>query len=115
MLRVSLAFILFFIASVQCGCTSEVFSVLAGYPVSYSGRNEDYRCSIANLDNPNFCWCSYSLNTQQWIAVSSMMPEKWIGVITQGRPTQDQWVTQYQVSYTLDGQDWMLVDDGKIF
>jgi hypothetical protein len=44
-----------------------------------------------------------------------MMPEKWIGVVTQGRPTQDQWVTQYQVSYTLDGQDWMLVDDGKIF
>lgn len=47
--------------------------------------------------------------------VSSMNPEKWLGVVTQGRPTSSQWVTKYQVGYTLNGEDWMLVDDGRVF
>ena len=97
------------------GCTNEVYSVLAGYPVTYSTTNSAYQCTLARLDSPDYCYCAMVVNSQQWAGVSSMIPEKWISVITQGRPSGDQWVSEYQVSYTINGQDWKFVDDGRIF
>ncbi len=47
--------------------------------------------------------------------ISSIKPEMWIAVITQGRPNWKQWVEEYQVSYTMNGVDWSYVDGGKKF
>jgi hypothetical protein len=96
-------------------CTSEVFAVLAGFPYTYSSQNPDHHCQLNQLDNNVFCWCSEDNNQQQWAQVSSINPEKWIAVVTQGRPTFDQRVTQYRVSYSLNGADWTFVDNGKVF
>lgn len=94
MLQFRVFFLITFIVSmVHCECTSEVYSVLAGYPVTFSGHYPDFACTINGLDNPNYAWCAYSLNTQQWIKVSSMNLERWTAVITQGRASTDQWVT----------------------
>ena len=64
----------FIVSVIHCGCTSEVFSVLAGYPVTFSGTHPTTSCALATLDNPKFSWCAWDLNTEQWIMVSSMNP-----------------------------------------
>ena len=33
----------------------------------------------------------------------------------QGRGDLDQWVKEIQISYTSNGQEWNMVDEGKIF
>lgn len=77
----------------MAGCTSEVFAVLAGFPYTYSSQDPDNRCHLNQIDNSDFCWCSLANNQQQWAQVSSINPEKWTAVVTQGRPVWDQWVT----------------------
>lgn len=44
-----------------------------------------------------------------------MKPQLWKGVITQGRSNADQWVEEYRVSYTIDGDKWEFVDGGSLF
>ncbi len=36
-------------------------------------------------------------------------------IATQGRSDYDQWVKSYRVMYTIDGINWSLVADGKVF
>ena len=74
------------------GCTNEVYSVLAGYPVTYSSRNSGNDCSIFRLDIQSNSWCAGTNDRQQWLQVSSMNPELWLGVVTQGASHVDQWV-----------------------
>ena len=51
-------------------------------------------------------------DVNQWIQVDLHAAFKVTGVITQGRNQYyNQWVTSYQISYSIDGQDWTLVED----
>ena len=47
--------------------------------------------------------------------VSSIIPQTWAGVITQGRGDLDEWVTSFMVLYSNDGVNWDAVDNGKVF
>ena len=42
-------------------------------------------------------------------------PRYWTNVILQGRGDYPQWVTSFKVTYSLEGQYWYDVDDGKTF
>ena len=72
-------------------------------------------CQFWYLDNTAYAWAAISSSTSNWVQINSVLPEKWIAVVTQGRPTSDQWVTSYQVKYTLDGREWIYVDGGRNF
>ncbi len=58
----------------------------------------------------NYAWAFLSgfNNQNQWIQVSSGgYPVSWTSIITQGRGDCClQWVSQYKVSYSLDGYSW---------
>lgn len=103
------------VAHVLAGCTNEVFSVLTGYPVTYSTRMPAHDCSIFRLDISDYAFSAGINDKQQWVQVSSMNPEYWVGVMTQGRSNADQWITEYMVSYTNDGRSWTFADKGRLF
>ena len=107
--------------------TSKLISaVKAGFPVTFSSvwrsdhdayRLDEVRVSGEPKANVG-AWCSAVLDTNQWIQVSSLEPKYWTGVTTQGRSDPydcKQWVKKYTVKYTLDGENWYLADDGKVF
>ncbi|EFA75554.1 discoidin II [Heterostelium album PN500] len=53
-------------------------------------------------------WCALTNDApNQFVTLSSTEPVEFIGVCTQGRGDADQWVTSYQVKYTLDGSNWV--------
>ena len=55
-------------------------------------------------------WCSVgSADPNPWIQVDFITKVYITAVITQGRGDYDQWVTEYQVAYSSDGQDWQHV------
>ncbi|EFA75555.1 discoidin II [Heterostelium album PN500] len=52
-------------------------------------------------------WCALTNDApNQWVTLSSTEPVEFVGIRTQGRGDFDQWVTSYQVKYTLDGSNW---------
>lgn len=87
-----LILLLAFALEILTACTSEVFTVLAGYPVTYSSRFNAYDCEIFRLDVRNNAWSAGINDKQQWVQISSMAPEFWVGVVVQGRGNADQWV-----------------------
>ena len=92
-----------------------ISTVQAGYSVTYSSLYTNPDCWMFTLNHPFSAWSAYVSNTSQWVQVSSTKNEVWVAVITQGRPNADQWVTEYRVSYTLDGTSWTYVDNSKLF
>ncbi|XP_038051445.1 lactadherin-like isoform X1 [Patiria miniata] len=88
---------------------------------------EDGRIPDANITASTFwsnsaAWAPYrgrlNLEGAAWLYAGSSDPNPWIqvdfggrviitGVITQGRPDNyNQWVTEFQVAYSNDGQQW---------
>lgn len=55
------------------------------------------------------------MNTKQWIQVGSPFIKTWKKLIFQGRGDEDQWVTGFKVSYTIDGKTWKFAEKGRIF
>jgi hypothetical protein len=92
-----------------------IYTVRAGYSVTYSSLYTNPDCWMFNLDHSFSAWSAYVSDNQQWVEISSTKVEVWVGVITQGRPNFDQWVSEYQVKYTLDGVTWSSVDNGNLY
>ena len=97
------------------------YAVKLGFPVTMSTLY-DASCGNYQLDNvqregSGLCqsWVAGSNDVQQWIQVSSIVPQTWEGVITQGRGDAPQWVTNFMVLYSDDGVNWTAVDDGRVF
>jgi hypothetical protein len=110
-----LAMVCLLIVPALSGCTNEVYSVLAGYPVTYSSRHSAHECSIFRLDIQDYAFSAGVSDKQQWVQTTSMNPELCLGVVTQGRSNNDQWITEYMVSYSNDGREWTFVDKGRLF
>ena len=59
-------------------------------------------------------WTAGTQDLNQWIQVE-FESSKWMnGIIIQGRSNTNQWVTEYKVQYSIDGENWqyvMTVDD----
>ncbi|KAK3611483.1 hypothetical protein CHS0354_039095 [Potamilus streckersoni] len=51
-------------------------------------------------------WIPRHADQFQWVQVDFGLPERIVGIITQGRQDMPQWVTTYTVSYSMDGQTW---------
>ncbi|XP_072019705.1 lactadherin-like [Amphiura filiformis] len=51
-------------------------------------------------------WCALRNNDDQWIQVNLMVSTTVRGIITQGREDKDQWVTEYKVQSSSDGDSW---------
>ncbi|XP_038060597.1 lactadherin-like [Patiria miniata] len=61
-------------------------------------------------------WCNdgASDNTNPWIQADLGCNATITGVITQGRGDYHEWVTQFKVAYSNDGQEWTdVTDDGS--
>lgn len=95
------------------GGKNEVFSVLCGFPVTYSSIYPHADCQIWRLGTDAYAWSPSANDLNQWIQVSSVKPETWIGVVTQGSANYEQRVVERQASYTLNGIDWLFVDNGS--
>ena len=54
-------------------------------------------------------WVAETEDLNQWIQVDLMISTWVTGVKIQGREDWDQWVTEYKVEYSSDGQNWMHV------
>eukprot|EP01132_Coremiostelium_polycephalum_P002464 gene2464-3046_t len=52
------------------------------------------------------CWAPRDMNTNQFIMASQLTPFTVKGLGIQGRSDADQWVTQFQIHYSLDGINW---------
>jgi len=60
-------------------------------------------------------WCAAVNDTNQYLQISTGALRRWVSVSTQGRFGCPQWMTNYVVAYTLNGVDWKLVDEGRVF
>ena len=61
-------------------------------------------------------WKPLKDDTNQWIQVSTVYQiVDWSSVIIQGRQDQDEWVTAFKVSTSIDGINWKYVEDGRTF
>ena len=58
-------------------------------------------------------WCTGWPDLHQWIQVDLMLPTWVTGVMIQGRQDHPQWVTEYKVEYSSDGQNWTYVQSRK--
>ena len=76
---------------------------------AYFGRLNDAPVQ----DITNGVWTAYTQDKNQWIRVNFGVPRLLTGIITQGRPGKDQWVTQYKVQFGDDGVNWQYVVDSQ--
>ena len=70
----------------------------------------------AQLPDSVGAWCAAGRKDNQWIQVDLMIPTWITGVMTQGREDTSEWVKQYKVEYSSNGQNWTYVqsyDDHK--
>ena len=91
----------------QCGMV-ERYSVAEGNYVSISSFY-DAECkdpALSGNSTANNCYWRANTLSNEWIQVSTVIPQKWVAVITQGNPMYDWWVTQYKVLYSMDGITW---------
>ena len=60
-------------------------------------------------------WVARKNNKNQWIEAEFQSNSKITGVQTKGRGDHDQWVIEYKISYSTNGDDWSVYanDDGK--
>ena len=81
----------------------------------WGGNHLNYRLDHPETQTGVACWSAASKDLNQFVQFSSPNPVKFTGVTTQGRGDFDQWVKEYLVAYSLDGETWMAVDDGNVF
>ncbi|XP_072025093.1 uncharacterized protein [Amphiura filiformis] len=57
-------------------------------------------------------WVAEFDDQNQWIQAGLLRQISITGVIVQGNPSTDKWVTRFQVQHSLDNVDWLFVKDG---
>eukprot|EP00026_Physarum_polycephalum_P012869 Phypoly_transcript_13211.p1 GENE.Phypoly_transcript_13211~~Phypoly_transcript_13211.p1 ORF type:complete len:162 (+),score=13.50 Phypoly_transcript_13211:445-930(+) len=73
------------------------------------------RLNSAGMGAGSHSWCAKTLDSFQWVGVGFDTPKKVTAVATQGRGDYAQWVEEYIVKYSLNGIDWFVAEDGKVF
>ncbi|XP_068225781.1 lactadherin-like isoform X2 [Palaemon carinicauda] len=84
-------------------------SASSSYPSSW-----DPGCHIkyARLHQPNGrAWCAGSKQAGEWILVDLGVPAKVTGLLTQGKGDEEEWVTSFELSYSLDAYHWHYARD----
>ena len=61
--------------------------------------------------NHEGAWVPTTSDPYQWLQID-LHRQIWVsGIVIQGRPDVEEWVTRYHVEYTLDGVSWENVTD----
>ena len=92
-----------------------VSSVFTGGTYNYHGATN------ARLNHPaefngtsaSGAWVAAVDDLYQWIQVNLGVLKMVSGIVLQGREDESQWVTKYQVNYSLDAISWMWVKDAN--
>ena len=61
--------------------------------------------------NQEIAWVPTINGQDQWLQIDLYHQILVSGVVIQGRPDMEEWVTRYRVEYALDGVSWELVKD----
>ena len=51
-------------------------------------------------------WSAKTNDANQWIQAEFESDFRITGLQTQGRNAKDQWVKEYKISYSMNGNDW---------
>ncbi|XP_071796193.1 uncharacterized protein [Asterias amurensis] len=80
--------------------------------ITASSQRDSYRQPSNARLNLNRCWIPANGSfVDSWLQIDvGINPVHIEGVITQGRPGGDSWVTHYQVQYSIDGTAWLYVN-----
>ncbi|XP_030005898.1 macrophage mannose receptor 1 [Sphaeramia orbicularis] len=66
--------------------------------------------------NGDSCWMPSGNPTSSWIQVNLGQKRKVTGIVIQGCPNNDHWVTKFKVQHSLDGTTWTdYTADGEFF
>ena len=103
-------------AGTTAACRSRPLGLLSGEVKDWQlaassvvSRAVDADCAVkyARLHAPGKrAWCPENLKQGEWILVDLGVQSEVSGVMTQGRDTMDQWVTQFYISYSEDAYRW---------
>ena len=70
------------------------------------------------LNQPDGAWIAGINDENQWIQVGLLRQTTITGVLIQGNPTSDRWVSKFQIQYSLNNVNWLFVkndaDDNEV-
>lgn len=73
----------------------------------YNGRLNKQPYNNANAQTVSYgAWCAGANNNRQWLMVNFNAVKRVTAVATQGRYDYDQWVKQYKLQHSMDGNTW---------
>ena len=79
--------------------------------VSKTSLDDDTDATHGRLNLPDDAWTSGIDDEDQWIEVRLLRQTTITGVLIQGNPTSDRWVTTFQIKYSLDHGSWSYLKD----
>ncbi|XP_068430349.1 uncharacterized protein [Clinocottus analis] len=66
--------------------------------------------------NGNSCWMPSGTPTSSWIQVNLGQTRKVTGIVIQGCPQNDYWLTKFKIQHSMDGTSWTdYTADGQFF
>ncbi|KAM4528248.1 uncharacterized protein PAE49_000185 [Odontesthes bonariensis] len=66
--------------------------------------------------NGNSCWMPSGSPTSSWIQVNLIQTKKVTGIVIQGCPQNDHWITKFKIQHSMDGLTWTdYTADGEFF
>ena len=98
-----------------------VAAVASGYPVrastEYDPNHSVTNCVINSQKSraSAHSGCESTNDSTQWIGVCFCGVKKVIRIATQGRCESQQFITQYKVTYSIDGISWAAADNDRVF
>jgi len=85
------------------------------YASSEYNNDHSYSVKGARLNYQGTCWCARDLDVMQFLHVGFEIPHLIVRVATQGRADADQWISEYYLKWSLDGEEWNVVEGGRLF
>ena len=79
--------------------------------VSKTSLDDDTDATHGRLNLPDDAWTAGIDDEDQWIEVRLLRQTTITGVLIQGNPTSDRWVTKFQMKYSLNHTNWFCVTD----
>ena len=85
---------------------------------SSSNLDNDTDATHCRLNQPDGAWIAGIDDENQWIQVGLLRQTDITGVLIQGNPTSDRWVSKFQIQYSLNNVNWVFVkneaDDNEV-
>ncbi|KAK5617685.1 hypothetical protein CRENBAI_001663 [Crenichthys baileyi] len=88
---------------------------ITDFQLSASSSIGSFTANKARL-NGNSCWMPSGSATSSWIQVNLGQTRKVTGIVIQGCPHNDHWVTKFKLQHSMDGASWTdYSSDGDFF